>query len=741
MSKHRTFLFLIILVYLGVSMTYLRATPPLESSDEYKHYPFVQYVQTEGKLPVLDPDNPGRWLQEGAQPPLYYLLMAGIPIDTSDLPQVHHVNHHAFIGIPNQIHNKNLILHDPENETFPWHGTVLAIYIIRLVSIALGVGTILLTYALGCTLFDPTIGMTAAALTAWTPMFLFVSAAVNNDSLAILLGHGGLYLLVRMWQKPPELSAWWRFMLLGLVLGLGILTKLSLGGLLGLAGLILAILAWRQQRWQLFWIGGPIVLGTALLISGWWFIRNWQLYGDVTGLNAFIAVQGVRNAPLTWAGWWDEFGTFYRTFWGLFGGVNILAPKLFYITMNGLAIIGIAGLVKWLWYPENRQRLWRMGIWLLIAWIGLLLLLLLRWNVISPAFQGRLVFPALGGIYTLLAVGWRALLPTDWQQRSLTFLAIGVGITAVLLPWSTIRPAYAFPEPLTAVPSDARLEDPITFAADSGAIQLVGVTMSADQSVTPDGDPVIVTLYWQAASPVTADYLSSVHLLGRDFVSVGAIDRYPAWGMIPTSRWRAGAIYEDTYRVSVDKTAVSPAQLRVAVSLYDLDAERPLLAMAPDGTEMNPVLVGAPARLSPQTPPETLPLTRLAVPFAEGITLLGYNVETAVASPGTTVPITLYWQATDTPTQAYTVFVQLLNENRQWVSGADAPPAANFYPTSLWQSGDLIDDRHHLPIPSDLPPGTYTILVGLYDPLSGARVARLDSPADFAEFPLTIVTR
>ena len=33
---------------------------------------------------------------------------------------------------------------------------------------------------------------------------------------------------------------------------------------------------------------------------------------------------------------------------------------------------------------------------MLIAWIGVLLLLLIRWNLISPAFQGRLVFPTLG---------------------------------------------------------------------------------------------------------------------------------------------------------------------------------------------------------------------------------------------------------------------------------------------------------------------------------------------------------
>ncbi|MCB9421595.1 MAG: hypothetical protein H6667_17450 [Ardenticatenaceae bacterium] len=135
------------MAYLLLGVSYLLVTPPLESSDEYKHYPVVKYMQTEHSLAVLDPENPGMWLQEGAQPPLYYLLMAGLTswINTSDLPKVHHKNLYAFIGNPNQIRNKNLVIHDPAREQFPWQGTILAINLIRPASIGLGLGTIWLT--------------------------------------------------------------------------------------------------------------------------------------------------------------------------------------------------------------------------------------------------------------------------------------------------------------------------------------------------------------------------------------------------------------------------------------------------------------------------------------------------------------------------------------------------------------------------------------------------------------------
>jgi hypothetical protein len=44
------------------------------------------------------------------------------------------------------------------------------------------------------------------------------------------------------------------------------------------------------------------------------------------------------------------------------------------------------------------------------------------------------------------------------------------------------------------------------------------------------------------------------------------------------------------------------------------------------------------------------------------------------------------------------------------------------WPTSLWLPGVALDDQHTVPIPRDLPPGSYELLVGLYDPATGARL-------------------
>jgi 4-amino-4-deoxy-L-arabinose transferase-like glycosyltransferase len=346
-TTQRKYLILTVIGYLLLAVTYALATPPLEASDEYKHYPVVQHLQTKGALPILDPDDPGLWLQSAVQPPLYFIMMAAVTagVDSSDLSDIHQANPHAYVGDPNQISNKNLIIHQPDREQFPWQGSILAIYIARFVTILLGIGTILLVARLGLLLFNPQVALLAAVFTAFNPMFLFISASVNNDGLAALLGTLGLYLLVSLWRDEPDpIRRWLRYLTLGLVLGLGILTKLSLTGLLLLTGIALAALTWRRRQWKYLLIGGSMVLLVALVIAVPWLIHNLRHYQDISALNVFIEVQAQRAVSPSFQDWIEEFGTLYRTFWGLFGGVNVATPELFYNIYNILFVAGAAGL-------------------------------------------------------------------------------------------------------------------------------------------------------------------------------------------------------------------------------------------------------------------------------------------------------------------------------------------------------------------------------------------------------------
>jgi hypothetical protein len=357
------------------------------------------------------------------------------------------------------------------------------------------------------------------------------------------------------------------------------------------------------------------------------------------------------------------------------------------------------------------------------------------------------MFPALGALNVLWAVGLLTWVRDAWRPRLALALSGLVLVTAATLPWTIIRPAYAYPAPLTVVPNEAQF-GPISFDADGGEIRLVGVEMQPGQSVTPAGDPVELALYWQAIQPVERDYVSTVHLLGRSFSSVGQVNRYPAWGMIPTSRWKPGQVWHDVYHVYVpargtiegDENATAPARLRVLVGLYDAQTARPLPAAGPDGVPMEMVIVGEARLAAGQTMPRQPPVP-LEVVLTDGITLVGYGIDPEPATPEDVLHLTLYWQATGTPSLDYTVFVHLLGPNGSQIAGADGPPVAGDYRTSLWQAGDQIEDLHIMPLPPDLPPGTYHIVIGLYDPVTGLRLARLDGEGDSIGWPLVVEAR
>jgi len=715
-----------------MGIVYSLATPVLEASDEFKHYPYAQYVQTHHDLPVLDPDictwpppDDCPWLQDGGQPPAYYVLMAALTswTDTSDLHDVRWMNGHAFVGDASQVCNKNLILHRPERERFPWRGSVLAIHLIRFLTLGLGAGTIWLTYLLARDLFPdrPTLVLGAVVLTAFNPMFLFVNAAVNNDALAAFLGCLNLLLFVRLVRDglrgPLPLR---RYGLAGLTVGLFLLTKLSGLGALILFGCLMLWLSYRRRSLRPLLVGLPIVFGIAALLSGWWFLRNWRLYGDPTGLNVFVVIQGVREGVPTLRDWLDEFVTFRWTYWGLFGAVNVMAPRWVYIFFDLLSLAGLVGLAVWV-VRRRPKGLW----WIPALWAAILFVSVLRWTWIYFSFQGRLLFPDVAGISLLLTVGLQQWSPRRYRLAVTLGIALVLLIVAAMVPFVSILPAYAPPEPLTLadVPAEARVE-PVDVG---GVARLVGWDVQP-QTVSWGGNVELV-VYWEAVAPDGKDYVSFAKLLGRGHEPAGQINRYPACGMTPTSLWEPGQVWRDPYRVPVVPDAAAPSRLRVEVGLYDTQARETLGA----------VRVGE-AKLAP---PETAHQVAhpLPVDLADGVSLAGYDLPLSGAVAGETITLTLYWQAREAPSTDYQVFVHLLGDEPEPVAQGDGPPLMGDYPTTVWAAGEVIADPHPLALPADLPPGEYRLMVGMYDLQTLARLPRLDGAGESIEIPTVVETR
>ena len=107
------------------------------------------------------------------------------------------------------------------------------------------------------------------------------------------------------------------------------------------------------------------------------------------------------------------------------------------------------------------------------------------------------------------------------------------------------------------------------------------------------GEPLTVTLYWQARGPVAGDYTTFAHLLDAGFNTYGGHDGIP---QPPTSDWQPGRIVTDTHAFTVSPGA-APGSYQIEASLYTRpDFDRLGLAQ-PSGAEGADRLLLGPVRV------------------------------------------------------------------------------------------------------------------------------------------------
>jgi len=109
--------------------------------------------------------------------------------------------------------------------------------------------------------------------------------------------------------------------------------------------------------------------------------------------------------------------------------------------------------------------------------------------------------------------------------------------------------------------------------------------------------------------------------------------------------------------------------------------------------------------------------------FGEGIWLRGYALSEARVAPGDILQVALLWEAEARPAERYKVTVQVLDGRNQVLAQRDAEPVGDARPTTTWSPGEEVQDRYGLFIPFGTPPGPARVLVALYRPEDGARLA------------------
>jgi hypothetical protein len=141
---------------------------------------------------------------------------------------------------------------------------------------------------------------------------------------------------------------------------------------------------------------------------------------------------------------------------------------------------------------------------------------------------------------------------------------------------------------------------PIRFETQRGesyflgeGIRLLGHTIDtapAGSGRLRSGQPVTVTLHWQALEPVARDYTVFVQLLDEAGQVRGQHDSPPVSGRYPTSGWLPGQIVLDQTTLTLDPN-LPIGQYWIAVGMYELDTGRRLEVKGRNGEVVGDAIV------------------------------------------------------------------------------------------------------------------------------------------------------
>ncbi len=337
MNPRRTFL-IILAIYLLLAVAYSVALPLGEAPDEADHYAYIVYLGEHHSLPE------GTTVTQSKHPPLYHAAAAALTAWTGLDFTFLRSNPDALPLGPDKP--PNFFIHTTL-EDFPWSGGALAMHLARFLSILFGAATVWAAWRLGAEVFHerPAIGLLAAAFLAGLPGFLFISASINNDNAAATFGALAVLLCAVMLRRG---LVWWRSLLLGVCLGLGLLSKVGTLALWPVALLVVGGVWWMatdRRRTAMRAIGHlALIYGAALLVASPWLLRNWQLYGDPLAWDLVRATVDQRLEPLRLAdiGW--LLRGFHTSFWGRFAAAGQVALPTWVFALTALlTAVVIAG--------------------------------------------------------------------------------------------------------------------------------------------------------------------------------------------------------------------------------------------------------------------------------------------------------------------------------------------------------------------------------------------------------------
>jgi hypothetical protein len=139
------------------------------------------------------------------------------------------------------------------------------------------------------------------------------------------------------------------------------------------------------------------------------------------------------------------------------------------------------------------------------------------------------------------------------------------------------------------------------------------------------------------------------------------------------------------------------------------------------------------------TPHDTPSLAKGAARFGDTLGLADALLPSEAIAWPDHLPVVVRWDAlAPSPADFRTILHLTDDAGRIWVEGGREILDADYRRPSAWSAGDWTDQTFQLTLPPAIPPGNYSVKLGVFDPVSGRALSAWDAAGDFAGLSLDL---
>ncbi len=692
---------LILIIFFILSLAHVVWVPLHDPPDEIAHFQYSQFIARTGRLPLNAQERQAAGYLS-FWPPLYHAITAIVTgwSDSSDPPYLKFVWESPRFDLASELLDTKRLA-NTEDELWPYRGVVLMWRLGRVVSVFFSMGTIMMAFFTALEFFPGNyrLAILAAAIIAFVPAFIYMSAAMSYEPLVGLLSGMYFWLLIKLVKGKSRPII---YIGLGVCMGLAVTTKYSAVILPAQVVAVLTYLAWRYCWGWLSWFKRLSLVALATMVaSGWWFvflIINFNeiaqfglLFGSLKPIiaggidasqnyTAYLLTGGqigsLESREIVSDPFWHWVERLYQSFWVTNIGDYPLGPVA-QLLMGAVCGVALIGLVK-TWQRRLETRVW---IALLISQVFIFIIFpLLRFLIqgkVAWTAQGRhLLFPIATVLPLLIFYGWQTW-PSPKTQRWLALAIVGglacwsmAQLIRVVTFYPPLLPVQTTPNALT------QISHPLNQPFGNHLI-----LRGYDWQITPTNQALKLSLYWQSPSYPDEDYKMRVKLIQHNLTRLNWV-AYPINGRYPTRVWESWELIRDDLVLPLFDLPAGTYQVQVQLQ----GAEGPLPVNNEDHFTLTEIELPETLPLKPEIPLSVIVEGRQAV---RGLSLWQANQYRGVWLPRyrPRMAVSLVWQGQ--PAEGERVQWLLVDPLGGVHPAQQASPRFDYFVVGLdWPSGD-----------------------------------------------------